>query len=174
MSESIKVFENSLRDYLINSHFDSYNKVSKIEYKYNNLKFFMDPERNMTPHFWVSIGILAVCFSINPVEKIAGNIGIEDKFIMMWANRTNINGELRKHWEYLIKIAEREEREGEEQRLNNNEEEDEFSSASELITGPGSIDYKTYNKLPKKFKIRRMKLKPFKINILKVKKGIKS
>ena len=42
MPESIRVFENSLRDYLINVQTDSYNTHGKVEQKYNNLKFYMD------------------------------------------------------------------------------------------------------------------------------------
>lgn len=38
MAESIRAFENSLRDFLINAQSDSYNTHGKVEYKYNNLK----------------------------------------------------------------------------------------------------------------------------------------
>lgn len=42
MAESIRAFENSLRDFLINAQSDSYNTHGKVEYKYNNLKVYMD------------------------------------------------------------------------------------------------------------------------------------
>ena len=106
MAESIKVFENSLRDYLINVQQDSYNGAAKIEYRYNNLKVYMEPKKNKTPHFCVSLGISEVCYAINPIQRIGGSIGGNDeKYIVMWANRPNINGELKKHWAYLMKAA---------------------------------------------------------------------
>lgn len=45
MAESIRAFENSLRDFLINAQSDSYNTHGKVEYKYNNLKVYMDPKK---------------------------------------------------------------------------------------------------------------------------------
>ena len=103
MAESIKVFENSLRDYLIKSLQDAYNNGTKIEYRYNNLKVFMEPQKNRIPHFYVSLNISEACISITPVQKLSGSIGTDDKYVLMWANRPNINGELLKHWEYLSK-----------------------------------------------------------------------
>lgn len=46
MAESIRVFENSLRDYLINVQTDSYNTGGKIEQRYNNLKVYMEPKKH--------------------------------------------------------------------------------------------------------------------------------
>lgn len=105
MAESIKVFENSLRDYLVNAQQDSYHGAGKIEYRYNNLKVYMEPKKNKTPHFYVSLSISEACYMINPVEKLSGSMGTDERFIVMWANRPNINGELRKHWAYLQKAA---------------------------------------------------------------------
>ena len=105
MAETIKVFENSLRDYLIKSLQDSYNNGTKIEYRYNNLKVFMDPQKNRIPHFYVSLNISEACYSINPVQKLSGSIGTDEKYVLMWASRPNINGELLKHWEYLSKAV---------------------------------------------------------------------
>ena len=59
MPESIRVFENSLRDYLLDVQTDSYNTQGKIQHKYNNLKVYMDPKRKSIPHFWVSANISA-------------------------------------------------------------------------------------------------------------------
>jgi hypothetical protein len=106
MAETIKVFENSLRDFLINAQQDAYNGKTKIEYRYNNLKVYMEPKKNKTPHFSVSLGISEVTYMINPVEKISGSLGGNDeRYLIMWANRPNINGELRKHWVFLMKAS---------------------------------------------------------------------
>ena len=106
MAESIRVFENSLKDYLINVQTDSYNTHGKIEQKYNNLKLYMDPKKTSVPHFWVSVNISAVCYQIDPIEKIDGSMGSDERFVTMWAGRPNINGELKKHWVYLTKSNE--------------------------------------------------------------------
>lgn len=106
MAESIRVFENSLRDYLINVQTDSYNTSGKIEQRYNNLKVYMDPKKSSTPHFWVSVNISAVCYQIDPIEKMDGGMGSDERFVTMWAGRPNINGELKKHWVYITKSNE--------------------------------------------------------------------
>ena len=140
MPESIRVFENSLRDYLLNVQTDSYNTQVKIQHKYNNLKVYMDPKKNSTPHFWVSANISAVCYQIDPLEKLDGSMGSDERFIMMWAGRTNINGELKKHWVYLTKSNEiisqqvRNEKKTEE---NLEISKAELKEAAEAVTGSG-------------------------------------
>ena len=101
MPESIKIFENSLRDYLIDARSDKYNSNDKIQQKYNNLKVYMDPKRYSTPHFCVSVNISAATYSIEPLQRIAGSMGIDERYVLLWAGRDNINGELRKHWNSL-------------------------------------------------------------------------
>lgn len=106
MAESIKVFENSLRDYLINIQIDAYNDQAKIEYKYNNLKVYMDPKKISTPHFCVSANISAARYQLDPMGKMDGSMGADERYILMWANRPNISGELKKYWVYLTKSNE--------------------------------------------------------------------
>lgn len=95
MAESIRAFENSLRDFLINAQSDSYNTHGKVEYKYNNLKVYMDCKKSSIPHFWVSVNISAACYQLDPLEKIDGSMGSDERFIIKWASRPNINGELK-------------------------------------------------------------------------------
>lgn len=106
MTESIRVFENSLRDFLINIQTDAYNTQGKVEYKYNNLKVYMEPKKKSIPHFWVAVNISAACYQIDPVEKIDGSMGSDERYILKWAARPNINGELKKHWTYLTNSVE--------------------------------------------------------------------
>lgn len=103
MAESIVVFANSLRDYLIEVQVDSYNKQNQVNYKYNNLKVYMDPKKLSIPHFFVSLGISLACYSIEDCSKISGSVGAEERFVTRWASRTNIQGELKKHWTYITK-----------------------------------------------------------------------
>lgn len=157
MAESIRVFENSLRDFLINAQQDAYNGAGKIEYRYNNLKVYMEPKKNKTPHFSISLGISEVCYMISPVQKISGSIGGNDeRYIIMWASRANINGELRKHWAYLLKAAtvELEEFIEESEKAKANKvskktedilKEESARVASEIVTGAGVRDTKKSN-----------------------------
>ena len=103
MAESITVFANSLKDYLVDVVADSYNRNSQVQQKYNNLKLYMEPKKNSTPHFWVSIGISEACYDIESCEKVSGSLSGEDRYIVRWAGRSNIKGELKKHWAYITK-----------------------------------------------------------------------
>lgn len=140
MPESIRAFENSLRDYLINIQTDSYNSNNKIEYKYNNLKVYMDTKKTSVPHFWVSVNISAACYQIDPLEKIDGSMGSDERFVMMWAGRPNINGELKKHWVYLTKSNEilNQQVQNEKKTKENLEiSKEEMKEAGEIVTGSG-------------------------------------
>jgi len=105
MAETIKPFENSLRDYLVNAQTDSYHSVQKIQYRYNNMKVCMDPKKNRTPHFTVSLGISEATFGIDPVDVLSGSLGGDTRFVYLWASRPNINGELKKHWLFMTQQA---------------------------------------------------------------------
>ena len=98
MSEDLKMFSSSLREYLVNSLSDAHNTKSNIVFKYNNLKVWMEPKRFKIPHFWVSFNISAACFQISPVEVISGGMGAEERYVRIWANRPNISAELQKTW----------------------------------------------------------------------------
>ena len=117
----------------------------------------MEPKKNKTPHFSVSLGISEVCYTINPIQRISGSIGGNDeKYIIMWANRPNINGELKKHWAYLMKsttIDVEEFIENEKfvvnkisQETKEKLEEDVAQVASEIITGTGADTKQKQNK----------------------------
>lgn len=158
MPESIRAFENSLRDYLINIQTDSYNSNNKIEYKYNNLKVYMNPKKTSVPHFWVSVNISAACYQIDPLEKIDGSMGSDERFVMMWAGRPNINGELKKHWVYLTKSNEilNQQVQNEKKTKENLEiTKEEMKEVGEIVTGSGV----------------RHKLKAFEVKARKKKNG---
>ncbi len=102
-SDSIKILENSLREYIINAKSDSYNTAQKIYHRYNNLKVYMEPKKLSTPHFWVSVNISSACFGIEPLTKISGGLSSDERYVILWATRPNIKGELKKHWLYTTK-----------------------------------------------------------------------
>lgn len=136
MPSSIKNFENSLRDYLMNMQSDAYSTPARLQQKYNNLKVYMDINSSV-PQFSVSVNISEVCYSINPLVKISGSMGADERFIQMWASRPNINGELMKYWVYLSKtnilIKEKQC-----MASVNSPERDDLDEVTEIITGSGS------------------------------------
>lgn len=136
MPSSIKNFENSLRDYLMNMQSDAYSTPARLQQKYNNLKVYMDINSSV-PQFSVSVNISEVCYSINPLVKISGSMGADERFIQMWASRPNINGELMKYWVYLSKtnilIKEKQC-----MASVNSSERDDLDEVTEIITGSGS------------------------------------
>lgn len=141
MAESIKVFENSLRDYLLAVQSDSYRTGEKLQYKYNNLKVFMDPKKRSTPHFWVSVGISAACWQIQPLEKVDGGLGAEERLVALWAGRPNISGELKKHWIYLTKSNEllnQQVQNAKKTKENLEISKDELKQVQEIVTGSGA------------------------------------
>lgn len=99
--ESISKFENSLKDFLISSQAGHYGEVKQYSYKYNNLKFYMNPERYSEAHFFVQIGISEACYSIEGGNKLDGGLGREDRLVMKWSGRYNIHRELTTYWERL-------------------------------------------------------------------------
>lgn len=139
MAESIKTFENSLRDYLIDVQTDAYNPAGKIRHRYNNLKVYMEPNKIPIPHFSVSVNISSACYTLEPLVKIAGSMGPDEKFIMMWAMRPNIHGELKRQWAYLTKSSEimTEQGEIEDSKPSQNQKPDDLSSVADAVTGFG-------------------------------------
>lgn len=101
MAESLNSFANSLREYLLASISDAHNTPQKLAYRYNNLKLFIDPKRESKPHFFVSVGISEVCFCIEDLKKINGTLGTDERYVVRWASKANINGELMHTWRLI-------------------------------------------------------------------------
>lgn len=100
-ARSITKFENSLKEFLINTMADKYGDAHSYAYRYNNLKVYMDPKREDEPHFYVQIGISEACFAILDGKKLEGGLGAEDGYVKRWSDRSNINNELKNHWKVI-------------------------------------------------------------------------
>ena len=117
---SITKFTNSLKDYLINAMSNKVNDIRSLEQRYNNMKVFMDPSAIDEPHFYVSVGISEVCFSIKTQTKIDGSVGMEDIYVKRWAERHNIHMELEKFYKDLKEALRKESTMSEEERSKQN------------------------------------------------------
>jgi hypothetical protein len=100
-TNSIAKFDNSLTEYLINALTDKYGDTVYYTHRYHNLKVFMNPREIPEPHFFVALGISQACFSLSSGKKLNGGLGEEDGYVKRWAERTNINKELKKHFQLL-------------------------------------------------------------------------
>lgn len=90
--------ENSLKEFIVEAQSNSYNAKNMDLYKYNNLKINMDARRIASPHFTVRIGISEASYSIETCERIAGSLGMDEKFIPRWFNKSNIKEEIEAIW----------------------------------------------------------------------------
>lgn len=95
MSAELHVLEESLKEFLCESQNGGNNSKNANLYKYNNLKIFMEPAQNKTPHFIVRIGISEAMYNIQNGEKLAGGLGSDERIIRKWfdksSNKTNLN-----------------------------------------------------------------------------------
>lgn len=103
MADSLKAFENSLRDFLIDEMADATNTPQALAYQFNNLKVYIDPRKTPEAHFYVSVRLSEVCYDIENLKKINGSLGYIERYVVKWAEKPNINGELKKIWVLLSK-----------------------------------------------------------------------
>ncbi len=74
MADSLKAFENSLRDFLIDEMADATNTPQALAYQFNNLKVYIDPRKTPEAHFYVSVRLSEVCYDIENLKKINDEI----------------------------------------------------------------------------------------------------
>lgn len=79
--------EASLREFLTEANNPGSGSRNTSMYKYNNLKIYMDPKKNPTPHIIIRLGISEVIYDIKNWEKISGGLGSEERYIKNWAER---------------------------------------------------------------------------------------
>lgn len=87
MSEQFHQMEESLKEFLNEAQNDSYNSRNANLYKYNNLKIFMDPHKNKTPHIVIRVGISESMYDIEKGEKISGGLGSDERLIRRWFDK---------------------------------------------------------------------------------------
>ncbi len=96
--------EESLKDFLVETQNDSYNSRNANFYKYNNLKVFMEPKRDKTPHFIVRIGISEAMYNIETGDKISGGLGSDERLIRRWIEKTFVKSDLTSAWSKSNKV----------------------------------------------------------------------
>lgn len=89
--------EASLREFLTEANNDRYSSRNTSMYKYNNLKMYMDPKKNPTPHIIIRLGISEVIYDFN-WEKLSGGLGSDERYIKHWSERHKEQLKLETMW----------------------------------------------------------------------------
>ena len=95
---SFKEMEDSLKNFIIQEQSDAHNARNTNFGKYNNIKLWMDPSKNPTPHVFIRISISEASYSLNDFSKINGGLGYEERFIIKWFGRYGIKEKLADLW----------------------------------------------------------------------------
>ena len=90
--------EASLREFLTEANSDSHSSRNTSMYKYNNLKMYMDPKKNPTPHIIIRLGISEVIYEIKNWEKLSGGLGGDERHIKHWVERHKEHLKLETMW----------------------------------------------------------------------------
>lgn len=90
--------EESLKSFLIEEQTDRYNTYNANLHKYNNLKIYMDPHKNETPHLIIRIGISEAMYNIENGEKIFGGLGSDERVVRRWIGRNLSRLNLNSAW----------------------------------------------------------------------------
>lgn len=90
--------EESLKHYLTEAQSNSDIPHAAILYKYNNLKIYMDPKTNSTPHIIIRIGISEAIYDIRTWTKISGGLGTDEGIIKRWFDRNMDNFDFIGNW----------------------------------------------------------------------------
>lgn len=96
--------EESLKSYLIDAQSDRYHSRNANLYKYNNLKIYMDPKQNKTPHVIIRIGISEAMYKIANGEKLTGGLGSDERYVRMWIDRYLLKMDLATVWSKNNKV----------------------------------------------------------------------
>lgn len=98
MSEEFHSIELSLREYLSEAGARNRSGANDLFHKYNNLKIFMNPKQESTPHIIVRIGISEAVYNINNGELLSGSLGPEENMVKRWLDRNIYKLGLDKIW----------------------------------------------------------------------------
>lgn len=95
---TFKDMEDSLKTFVIQEQSDAHNVKTVNMAKYNNIKIFMEPSKNVTPHVVIRISISEATFTLEGFNKINGGLGYEERLVLKWFGRYGIKEKLTELW----------------------------------------------------------------------------
>lgn len=101
---TFKEAEDSLKNFIIQEQSDAHNVKTVNAAKYNNIKVWMDPSRNVIPHVIIRISISEATFYLNDFTKQNGGLGYEERYVLKWFSRYGVKEKLRELWSNAEKV----------------------------------------------------------------------
>lgn len=99
MAKTLNELSRELRDFIIELQSDAHNITGFKKYRYNNLKIeVMDPRTTPFPQVKITIGMSEAIFNMLTIEKIAGGLGPDERFVLRWFTKSNNMNELKEAW----------------------------------------------------------------------------
>ena len=103
---TFKDMEDNLKNFIIQEQSDAHNVKSLNSAKYNNIKIFMDPNKNPTPHVVIRLSISEATFTIESFNKLHGGLGYEERIVLKWFGRYGVKEKLTELWNFAEKVKE--------------------------------------------------------------------
>ena len=103
---TFKDMEDSLKAFILQEQSDAHNVRSVSVAKYNNIKIWMDPAKNQTPHVVVRISISEAVYTLEGFNKLNGGLGYEERIVLKWFGRYGIKDKLLELWNFAEKNKE--------------------------------------------------------------------
>lgn len=100
---TFKDMEDSLKSFVMQEQSDAHNVKSVNASKYNNIKIWMDPAKNHTPHVKIRISISEATYLLEGFNKINGGLGYEERFVLKWFGRFGVKEKLTELWKFAEK-----------------------------------------------------------------------
>ena len=105
---TFKDMEDGLKSFILQEQSDAHNVKNVSAAKYNNIKIWMDPAKNQTPHVIIRISISEAIFTLEGFNKLNGGLGYEERFVLKWFGRYGVKEKLNELWNFAEKNEERE------------------------------------------------------------------
>ena len=103
---TFKDMEDSLKTFIMQEQSDAHNIKTFNAAKFNNLKIWMEPSKNVSPHVIIRISISEASFSLEGFNKINGGLGYEERLVLKWFGRYGIKEKLTELWNFAEKNKE--------------------------------------------------------------------
>lgn len=103
---TFKDMEDNLKNFIIQEQSDAHNIRSVNIAKYNNIKIWMDPTKNVQPHVIIRISISEATYALDDFSKMNGGLGYEERLVLKWFGRFGIKDKLTELWTFAEKNKE--------------------------------------------------------------------
>lgn len=103
---TFKDMEDNLKKFLLQEQSDAHNIKTVNAAKYNNIKIWMDPSKNQSPHIIIRISISEATYSLDDFTRTNGGLGYEERYVLKWFGRYGIKEKLTELWGFAEKNKE--------------------------------------------------------------------